>query len=61
MKVVVHFKNGYELPVECKTFQVERDFNNKLAGYCFEGITGNSPRYISLDDVLCIWIEGEAE
>ena len=61
MKIVIHYKNGFELPVECESFQVETDGFNNFNGYHIKGIKGNKPLYISMEDVLCIWREGEAD
>ena len=61
MKIVIHYKNGFELPVECESFQIEVDICNNLNGYHIKGIKGNKPLYINTDDVLCIWREGEAD
>lgn len=59
MKIIIHYKNGFELPVECESFQVKTDICNNLNGYHIKGIKSNKPLYISMEDVLCIWREGE--
>ncbi len=59
MKIIIHYKNGFELPVECESIQVETDIYNNLNGYQIKGIKVNKPLYISMKDVLCIWRDGE--
>ena len=61
MKIVIHYKNGFELPVECEEFQIETDGFNGINAYHIKGIKGNKPLYINMEDILCIWREGEAE
>jgi hypothetical protein len=61
MKVIIRYKNGFELPVECKEFLADTDGFNNLIGCRIKGIKGNKPLYISIEDVMCIWREGEAD
>jgi hypothetical protein len=61
MKIIIHYKNGFELSIECESFQIETDIFNKCNGYHIKGIKGNKPLYINMEDILCIWREGEAD
>lgn len=56
MTIVFRFRDGFELPVECESFEYSTDrMTGQISKYKIEGITNNKPIYISFADVLCIW------
>ena len=56
MVVVIKFKNGTDLNVECKEFKVEiSGLTGTLSSYSIKGITRHKPVYIDLNEVLCIY------
>ena len=60
MTVVFRFKDGFELPVECESFECgTNSMTGQLSSYTIKGIKGNKPIYISLEDVLCVWRKAE--
>lgn len=59
MTIVFRFRDGFELPVECESFEHSTDImTGKISKYKIKGITGNKPIFISLDDVICVWRKG---
>ena len=59
MTIVFRFKDGFELPVECESFEYGTDvMTGQISNYKIKGITNNKPIFISLDDVMCIWRTG---
>ncbi len=63
MTVVFRFRDGFELPVECESFECTiNSVTGQISKYKIKGITSNKPAFISLDDVICVWRkEGEQE
>ena len=63
MTIVFRFRDGFELPVECESFECSTNvMTGQLNTYKIKGITDNKPLFISLDDVVCIWKKvGEQE
>ena len=63
MTIVFRFKDGFELPVECESFECgTNSTTGQLSNYKIKGITSNKPIFISLNDVICIWRKvGEEE
>ena len=60
MVVVIKFRNGFDLRVECTEFSVQTDsLTGSISSYSIKGITRNRPVYIDLNDVLCIYREGD--
>lgn len=56
MVVVIKFKNGTDLRVECEEFKVETSgLTGTISSYSIKGITRNRPVYIDLNEVLCIY------
>ena len=59
MTIVFRFKDGFELPVECESFEcTTNSMTGQISSYTIKGINGNKPIYISLEDVMCIWRKG---
>ena len=59
MTIVFRFRDGFELPVECKSFECSTNsMTGQISNYKIKGITDNRPLFISLDDVICIWRKG---
>ena len=64
MKIVFRFKNGYELPITCKTFTLTKhSILGEITGYHIEGIEDNKPLFFRMEDVECIYqkMDGEEE
>ena len=63
MTIVFRFKDGFELPVECESFECgTNSMTGHISNYKIKGITNNKPIFISLDDVMCVWrIGGDNE
>ena len=56
MTIIFRFWDGFELPVECESFEYSNDImTGQLSDYKIKGIKDNKPIYISLNDVICIW------
>ena len=56
MTIVFRFRDGFELPVECESFEYGTDvMTGHISNYKIKGITDNKPIYVSLNDVICIW------
>ena len=54
MIIVFCFRNGFELPVECESFEHSTDImTGKISKYKIKGITGNKPIFVSLD-IQCL-------
>ena len=59
MTIVFRFKDGFELPVECESFEcATNSMTGQISSYTIKGIKGNKPIYISLEDVMCICRKG---
>ena len=59
MTIVFRFKDGFELPVECESFECgTNSMTGHISNYKIKGITNNKPIFISLDDVICVWRKG---
>ena len=59
MTIVIRFRDGFELPVECESFEYHTNsMTGQISDYKIKGITGNKPCFISLDDVMCVWRKG---
>ena len=59
MTIVIRFRDGFELPVECESCECgTNSVTGKLSNYKIKGITSNKPIFVSLDDVICIWRKG---
>ena len=62
MTIVFRFRDGFELPVECESFEHGTDImTGQINKYKIKGITGDKPIFVSLDDVICIWRKGGDE
>ena len=56
MTIVFRFRDGFELPVECESFEyIENNITGQISSYKIKGIKDNKPIYVSLNDVICIW------
>ena len=55
MNINIVFKNGYQMTVRCKKFTLKRSpLDNSFQGYQMEGVTGQTPLYVDLDQIQCI-------
>lgn len=60
MTIVFRFRDGFELPVECESFEhIENNITGQIISYKIKGIKDNKPIYVSLKDVICIWRKGD--
>ena len=59
MTIVIHFKDGFELPVECESFKCSTNkMTGEISSYKISGITNNKPLYLRMEDIVCIWRKG---
>lgn len=62
MKIVIRFKSGFELPVNCEEFNISTSYTGELTAYEIKGIKDNKPIFFRLEDIECIWKKmGEQE
>ena len=62
MKIVICFKNGFNLTVTCEEFSLTKNGLGDYTGYEIKGITDNKPLYVNWSDITCIYrvMEGDA-
>lgn len=62
MRVVIVFKNGFKLNINCREFALEKCLGTPT-GYSIKGIEDNQPVYIDWKDVSCVYrdLKGEEE
>ena len=60
MKITIVFKNGYSFSMTCESFTLNKTLG-EITGYKIEGIKDRKPLYISIEDVLCVYRDIEAE
>lgn len=63
MKIVICFRNGFNLTVTCEEFTLTKNALDVYTGYEIKGIKDNKPLYINWSDIICIYrvMEGSAE
>ena len=63
MKIIIIFRTGFQLPITCEEFTLERDVLGNPIGYDIKNITENKPIYFDFEDVLCVYrvMRGEEE
>ena len=61
MNITIVFKNGYSFSVTCESFTLRQDVFGQLTGYDIKGIKDRKPLYISIEDVMCVYRDREAE
>jgi len=61
MRVTIVFKNGYSFSVTCESFTINQDCFGQITGYEIKGIKDRKPLYISIEDVMCVYRDVEAE
>jgi len=61
MSITIVFKNGYSFSVTCESFTLKQDVFGQLTGYDIKGIKDRKPLYISIEDVMCVYRDREAE
>ena len=56
MTVVIAFKNGYELKMNCEEINATRDkLTGRITGITYDGVTENKPLDVDFNEVLCIY------
>lgn len=56
MTIIFRFKDGFELPIECESFELTTNsVTGKIMDYKITGIKDNKPLYLPLDNIVCIW------
>lgn len=56
MKVVIVFKNGYELKITCENFKVDYDTDGDINRIKADEVSANGvPIYIDFKEILCIY------
>ena len=56
MTIIIRFKDEFELPIECESFELTtNNITGKIMDYKITGIKNNKPLYLPLDDIACIW------
>lgn len=61
MKVVIVFKSGKELCVNCKKFRVEYDARNRVKSLLWHDVHGRTPFYVDAASVACVYREAEGD
>jgi hypothetical protein len=63
MKIIIVFRTGFQLPITCEEFTLERDVLGNPIGYDIKNITDNKPIHFDFKDVLCVYrvVRGEEE
>lgn len=61
MKIVIVFNNGFQLPITCEEFTLNKDVFGNATEYEIKGITDNKPIYFDLNNVMCIYRAMEHE
>lgn len=61
MNITIVFKNGYSFSMTCNSFTIKQDVFGQLTGYEIKGIKDRKPLYISIEDVMCVYRDREAE
>lgn len=61
MKITIVFKNGYSFSMTCESFTINKRLGGEITGYEIKGIKDHKPLYISIEDVLCVYRDMEAE
>ena len=62
MRIIIRFKSGFELPVTCDKFVIERNvLTGEITHYDIEGIKDNKPIFFRSEDVECIFSERQEE
>ena len=55
MNITFIFKNGYKMTTKCEKITLNRStVDNSLQGFQMTGVTGQTPLYVDLDQILCI-------
>lgn len=53
--IVVLFKSGKEVTVQCREFFILHDFNSKPVDMEATGVTGNNILYADFTEVACVY------
>ena len=55
MIVTFIFKNGYKMTTKCEKITLNHSpVDNSLQGFQMTDVTGQTPLYVDLDQILCI-------
>ena len=56
MDIVIVFKTGYELNINCEKFETTRNnLTGEIDDYSISGIKDNKPLFLRSKDILCIY------
>lgn len=63
MKMIIFFKNGFQLVVTCTEFRLDKDIFGNVTGYEIKGISDNKLSYIDWSEVVCVYrdLRGESD
>lgn len=61
MKITIVFKNGFSFTITCKSFTLKKNAFEQLTGYEIKDIKDHKPLYISIEDIVCVYRDMEAE
>lgn len=63
MKIIIVFRTGFQLPITCEEFTLEKDVLGNPIAYEIKNITDNKPIHFDFKDVLCVYrvVRGEQE
>ena len=53
--VVILFKSGKEVTVQCREFEIVRDWADDPVGLETTGVTGNNILYMDFTQVACVY------
>lgn len=60
MKIIIVFKNGFQLNITCETFKIYYQLGTPYS-YEASGIEDNKPIYINWNEVLCVYRDMKGE
>lgn len=61
MKITIVFKNGYSFSMTCESFTLRKNAFEQVTGYEIKGIKDHKPLYISIEDIMCVYRDIDAE
>ena len=61
MKITIVFKSGYSFSMICESFTLRKNAFEQVTGYEIKGIKDHKPLYISIEDIMCVYRDIEAE
>lgn len=58
MRIIIRFKSGFELPINCDEFSISKNaYTGEIVEYDIKGIKDNKLIFFRSEDVECIYRE----